>query len=191
MRHRIRTHRRLAGFVLLISVILPTVVVHAETVFKCRGADGAVAYQDRACATSQVGTEVEIAPAPPVAPSPDYGRASESTRTVRSRGVASRSGRSTAAAEVVSYECRAANGEVFYRHGACPKQITAKATSGGSRKRGNAGKESYAVTTRALPRGEVCREMTRAGSIGRGGHERDESISSYDRNLGRDPCRKF
>jgi len=31
--------------------------------------------------------------------------------------------------------------------------------------------------------------MRRAGSSGRKGHEFDESISTYDRNLGNDPCK--
>jgi hypothetical protein len=96
-------------------------------------------------------------------------------------------------AEVVSYECRAGNGELFYRHGACPKQITAKPkTSGGSaRKRDASDAQTYAVTAQPLARGEVCRQMARAGSIGRAGHERDDSVPTYDKNLGRDPCRRY
>jgi hypothetical protein len=95
--------------------------------------------------------------------------------------------------EVVSYECRAANGELFYRHGACPKQITAKSKSSGgnARKRGASDTQTYAVSAQPLARGEVCRQMARAGSIGRAGHERDESVSTYDKNLGRDPCRRY
>jgi len=31
--------------------------------------------------------------------------------------------------------------------------------------------------------------MHRAGAISRAGHEHDEDVSTYDRNLGRDPCR--
>ena len=46
-------------------------------------------------------------------------------------------------------------------------------------------------TSAPLPRGEACRRMAAAGSIGRAGHARDESVSTYDRNLGRDPCRYY
>ncbi|MGH8172496.1 MAG: hypothetical protein ACREPX_05075 [Rhodanobacteraceae bacterium] len=94
---------------------------------------------------------------------------------------------------MVSYECRAANGELFYRHGACPKQISAKssATGASARTRGASDTQSYSVSAQALPRGEVCRQIARAGSIGRGGHERDENVSTYERNLGRDPCRRY
>ena len=108
-----------------------------------------------------------------------YAHASASTHTIRERR------------EIVSYECRAANGEVFYRHGSCPHQITADGAGTASRKRSGGGSSSVSVTAEALPRGEVCRRMAAAGSIGRAGHERDENVSTYDRNLGRDPCRYF
>jgi len=165
-------------------------VANAESVYKCVGADGAVAYQDHACAGRQAESHVQIAPPPPPSASPDYGpasresapaypHASASTHAVRERR------------EIVSYECRAANGEVFYRHGSCPRQIMADGAGTTSRKRSGSGSSSVSVTAEALPRGEVCRRMASAGSIGRAGHERDENVSTYDRNLGRDPCRYF
>jgi hypothetical protein len=161
-------------------------IAHAESVYKCRAADGVVAYQDHACARNAAESSIEIAPPPPVAPSPDYGRdAHESRRSPRA--AASSRAATHDRREAVSYECRAANGELFYRHGGCPGRITADAGSG---KRGRGGASStYAVTSEALPRGEVCRRIAAAGSIGRAGRARDESISTYDRNLGRDPCR--
>jgi len=153
--------------------------VHAGPVYKCRGTDGAIAYQDHACSKASVETEVEIAPAPPPSPSPDYAHAPPRATSVRAHaGVPARR-------ETVSYACRAANGEVFYRHGTCPAKITAKGAPG--RKSG----ESYTVTAEPLSRSEACRRMASAGSIGRAGHERDESVSTYERNLGRDPCRYF
>ena len=140
-------------------------------------------------------SQVEIEPPPPAAPSPDYGRGSGEARGMRASSGAQilrqRSARTSV--EVVSYECRAANGELFYRHGACPKQITAKPKTSGesARKRSASDAQAYAVTAQPLTRSEVCRQMARAGSIGRAGHERDESVSTYDKNLGRDPCRRF
>jgi hypothetical protein len=155
---------------------------HAESVFRCRGADGAVAFQDRPCADAKAQSIVEIAPAPPAQPSPDYGIAS--VREPRAAHV-----RSSARAprEAVSFACHAANGETFYRHGSCPKQIAV--ADSGSHGKSAQGAKTVGVTAEAMPRADVCRELSRGGSIGRSGHARDESISSYDRNLGRDPCR--
>lgn len=164
---------------------------HAESVYRCRGADGAVAFQDRPCASSEAESRVDIAPAPPPSASPDYGLSREGDEHPRAerkpRAPASARSRSGVAREPVSYECRAANGEVFYRHGACPHQITA-AGGADSHKRAR-GAPSVAVSATPLPRSEACRRMASAGSIGRAGHEHDDSISAYDRNLGRDPCR--
>ncbi|HEY6984525.1 MAG TPA: DUF4124 domain-containing protein [Rhodanobacteraceae bacterium] len=162
-------------------------VAVAESVYRCIGADGAVAYQDRACAGSAAESRVEILPAPPPSSSPDYGHTSrEADRHAHAPSFAH--ARTQERRETLSFECRAANGEVFYRHGACPRQITADGAA--SRKRSGAS-ATFSVTGEALPRSEVCRRMARAGSIGRAGHERDESVSTYDRNLGRDPCRYF
>jgi hypothetical protein len=162
---------------------------HAAPVYKCRNDDGAIAFQDHACAVGAAETNVEIAPAPPAAPSPDYGSV---TREPRRAAHAASAARSTTRArgEAVSYECRAQDGEVFYRHGPCPGRIAA--SDAGSSKRGRGGASgSVAVTSQALPRGEVCRRIAAAGAIGRAGHALDESVSTYDRNLGRDPCRYY
>jgi len=40
-----------------------------------------------------------------------------------------------------------------------------------------------------VPRDEACQRIHSAGAIGRAGHQHDEDVSTYDRNLGRDPCR--
>ncbi len=185
------THRRcVAAFTLLLAAAALCASVssaRAESVYKCRSADGGIAFQDRPCAASQSASVVEILPPPPPAPSPDYGRASRGER--RSHAVTR--AHVPERRELVSYECRAANGEVFYRHDSCPKQITAGTTGKASGKRAGKGAQAFAVSARARPRAEVCRELARAGAVGRAGHERDERVSTYDRNLGRDPCRRF
>ena len=186
-----RTFRRCAIFGFGIAIASATWVhaAHAESVYKCRASDGAIAFQDRPCADAGSQSVVEIVPAPSPAPSPpDDGRASPGNRIVHTRGPSSARAGAKPPRDAVSYACHAANGELFYRHGACPKQI---ATQGGNAHGRSAKAQGVGVTAEALPRSEVCRQLARAGAIGRAGHERDESVSTYDRNLGRDPCRYF
>lgn len=192
MRHIARTIR--TTFLLgLLAAAWMCGTAHAESVFKCRGSDGLVAFQDHPCARAEVQSEVELEPAPPAAvvTAADVEPRSDRASRKAAHGRAGYPHTAKAKTDVVSYECRADNGELFYRHGACPKQIRAATTKSGASPRGKAGAQSYAVTAQALDRGEVCRRIARAGSIGRAGHERDETVSTYDRNLGRDPCRRF
>lgn len=203
-RSRVRTrlvlgdsrHRRqgvLSGFPkascsLFVWLILSAVgSAQAAPVYKCLGADGNVAYQDRPCAATQRQASVELAPAPPPAPSPDYGVA---VPAGAARGV-SRGVSRAARAEPQSYECRAANGEVFYRHSACPKSIAGTRLESAANRRQRGGPESIPVSAVPLSRGEACKRLASAGSIGRRGRERDERVSTYERNQGRDACRRY
>ena len=177
------------GALAQIALVLAAHAAHAESVFRCRAADGAIAFQDRPCSNAASTSMVEIAPAPTFAKSPEYGvgHGDRVARAPHERGGTSH-GKRGAAREPMSYECRAANGEVFYRHASCPKTI---GKSGGSgRRRGRGGEtDAIAVSGEALPRSEACRRM--ASGAGRSGRDRDETVSSYDKNLGRDPCRRF
>jgi hypothetical protein len=159
---------------------------HAGGVYRCRDAGGHLAFQDRPCAAGQEQREVAIAPAPPASPSPDYGlsppRPAPGARTGRGGRTAARQDAGTRA-RARSWECRAADGAVFYRHGGCPHAIAGRAARSGR------GAGSVPVTAIALPRDEACRRMAAAGSVGRAGREHDERVSTYDRNAGRDPCR--
>ncbi|MEO5626633.1 MAG: DUF4124 domain-containing protein [Dokdonella sp.] len=163
----------------------------ADSVFKCRDTGGHITYQDHACANTQLETRVEIATAPTPTPSPEYGAVSHAHRPSRheSARAASRHG-GAGTREVVSYECRASNGDVFYRHSGCPKSIK---SSGSTQGRGNSKKPvADSVTVSAVPmtRSEACRRQAASG-LGRAGHEHDDPVSTYDRNAGRDPCRHF
>ncbi|HEY0179387.1 MAG TPA: DUF4124 domain-containing protein [Dokdonella sp.] len=180
------------GGVLLLALAAAGARGADAPVYKCESGDGRVAYQDRACADARRETRIAIAPSPPPAPSPRYAVASaraiaserrapaarHESATRRIHG-ASRRGRD---AEPVSYECRAANGEVFYRHSACPRTIALG-------RDGRRGAASAPVSAIALPRAEACRRA--AESVGRSGRERDDRVSTYERNLGRDPCRRL
>ena len=159
--------------------------VRAESVYKCTDAYDGVAYQTQPCTAAQQQTMLAIAPTPAYAPSPQYAVEHSGKRAPR---------RSTRVAraeprQVTSYECRASDGEVFYRHGGCPRSIAATGSNSRKRGRGRAGGASVSVSARPIPRDEACVQMHRAGAIGRNGREHDEDVSTYERNLGNDPCR--
>ena len=174
-----RWYEWLAGL-LLLSLAFGA---RAGSVYKCVDASGAITFQDQICAAAQAQDEVEIAPAPAYAPSPKYAVEARSSRADArpARFEARSSHRDTA------YECRASDGRVFYRLGACPRSLAPEGGSAGRGKGRGAG-ASVSVSGHLVPREDACAQMRRAGSIGRGGHEFDEQISTYDKNLGRDPC---
>jgi len=164
----------------------------AASVYKCTGAQGEAAYQSQPCADGQQAKVIGIAPAPAYAPSPHY--ALDHDETVRSARTAAR-GRSGERREAapVSYECRAADGQLFYRHGSCPHSIPAahaRAASASTHGKGAARGSgvTVSVSPQRIAREEACHEIQRAGSAGRAGHEHDEVVSTYEHNLGRDPC---
>ena len=192
-RHHTFATSLIRGVAALLLIVAGLATVHAESVFKCRDARGQIAYQDHACANPAQETRIEIAPPPaPVAP-PQYavhGKSQSSHRQVATRSASGHRDRAGA----MSYECRAADGEVFYRHSGCPKSITAAAGNSrlGSGKRKTArgsSTRSVSVSARPLTRSDACKRMASAGSIGRAGHQHDDAVSTYDRNAGRDPCR--
>lgn len=148
----------------------------AAAAYRCHGPDGIVAYQDRPCEAAQRETRVELAPEPPPSPSPDYGVA-----PARRAAVKHAPPRSAARRQALSRECRSDDGEVFYRHGACPKSIRSGKASGAA---------GVAVSAVELSRAEACRRIAAAGSVGRRGRDRDDRVSTYERNAGRDPCRE-
>jgi hypothetical protein len=90
-----------------------------------------------------------------------------------------------------SYECRLPNGEVFYRHDGCPRTASTGSSMTTDSIRGTytTSSNDVAVTSRRISREEACKKMNSAGAIGREGRGRDQQVSTYDKNLGRDPCR--
>jgi len=167
---------KMLGWMMMLVLSALTVAwpAQAQSVYRCRDAKGALAFQDKPCTAGQAQSEVAIEPAPAYAASPDYG-VGKPTRVSHAAHSSSRS--SARNAEPMSYECRAANGEVFYRHGRCPATIRGKGRDA----------TSSAVTSSAIPRAEACARMARTSHAG---SARDETVSTYERNLGRDPCRR-
>ena len=169
---------RAAGWCGVLVLLLFGAAAQAQGVYKCRDARGAVAYQDHACAQGATQSEVELAP-PPLHSSPD------SRQDVPARAAPrARARREARTAQPLSHECRTGDGEVFYRHGGCPKSLARSDVSAGARR--GRGSAATAVSDLALPRTEVCRRLA---ARGRAGHARDERVSTYERNAGRDPCR--
>ena len=172
----------------------------AATVYKCTDGKELVAYQATPCAAHLVSRRITIAPAPrPAAAAvssaaPAKPRASRDKAATPRRAAAprrARAARTVAPAPDQSWECRIGNGEVFYQHSPCPAAAVAshtqrdKATRGRSR----SAAQLTPISGRPLPRAEACRRIHAPSASGRAGHERDEDVSSYERSLGRDPCR--
>jgi hypothetical protein len=169
-------------WVLMLMMLGLVAGVRAQAVYKCTDVQGAIAYQAQACPSSQQETEIAIAPAPAHAASPDYAIVKAQPARYAPAGHA---GRGIARDTRISYECRVAGGEVFYRHSPCPHSVPGDATGTG-KSRGQS--KSLTVSARKVPREEACVQIQRAGAIGRTWRARDEVVSTYDRNLGRDPC---
>lgn len=179
----------------------------AATVYKCTDGKDHVAYQAQPCAAPLHGQVMQLR-AVPIAAAAEPGRrdgtdashsAGQQSRTAPQirRGPALHGHRDTArrdtqadAAEP-SWQCRVANGEVFYQHSPCPDRVATAGSprDGSTRGRRRAAAAMAAVSARPLPRAEACRQIHAASASDRAGHERDEDVSTYERNLGRDPCR--
>ncbi len=149
----------------------------AQTIYKCSGGDGPVAFQQTPCARAQQSQRIDLVlPAAPVAaPAPAAPKPKARTPRTTTR-------RAPAARELQSFECRSAEGALFYRHSACPSSIPRR---GRSAERGDGNSDRVRGTP--IPRSDACRRMR---SPGRDGREHDDNVSTYDRNLGRDPCRR-
>lgn len=184
----------------------------AASVYKCTDGKDHIAYQATPCAPHLATRVMQLREGPVVAPSADNGagvtkpstsaRSRSATaqrvskvRPARGRGAGGRS--ATAArsradeSEPQSWQCRIGNGEVYYQHSPCPRTAIASVELRDSRTRGRSRGAAQAVPVSAmpLPRTEACQRIHAASASGRAGHERDEDVSSYERSLGRDPCR--
>lgn len=169
----------------------------AASIYKCTDARGSPAYQDRPCAHGLQQSMVAIIPPPSSVTPVSYASSARSPAiSPRVHRVAKahvgRSGRSKRVREAMSWECRVANGEVFYRHGSCPKVVSG--SSRASRKahqRGRSRVGMLRVVGHRVARADACRMINETTVSDRFGHERDEQVSTYERNLGRDPCRRY
>ena len=170
----------MTGFLaLLFAVSLANPPVH-----RCVGADGVVRFQDTPCAAGEAASEIRLRREPePIAAAPpepiveqDGDQGEEPTPLAP---VAPPSG-------PVSWRCEVENGEVYFRHDACPPQISEAVALVNSLGETFATVLSHRVRGIAVPRAEACREIERGGRFGA---ERDQRAEPYDKLSGRDPCR--
>lgn len=177
-----RWHEWLAGLFLLGMMA----GARGESVYKCVDAHGVAAYQAQTCDASQRQTVIDIPPAPPLAPSPHYLLARQDAPATRG----ARSPRERAPNEM-AYECRVSDGRIFYRLGTCPHSLGSEVGGESKLRRGKGGsaRGPVHIASRQIPREQACREIHRAGALGRDGHEFDEHVSTYERDLGHDPCK--
>jgi len=172
-----------------LAILLFACGARAGTLYRCVDARGNTAFSDVSCAAGETAQKIDVAAAPAFSPSPQYALPGRDARdSPPPRRAAASAGRQREATAVVarSYECRSVDGQVFYRHAACPHTIEAKSDGLG---RGRAAKKKVEVHAVRVSREDACAQMRRAGASGRLGHAHDEDISSYEKNLGHDPCR--
>lgn len=190
----------LAAFGLL---ALASTAAHAATAYRCQAVRGTTTWQDTPCAAAADGRKVELPAQPLIGASGEAAthRAAEASAS-RSRFQHSRHPRErrpntrvARAKPPMSWECRAADGEVFYRHTRCPASVPGDgvvrgdgmlASRGRSRRGGAWGR--IAVHGSKIPRAEACRRIHAVGAATRDGHAHDENVSVYDHLMGRDPC---
>lgn len=191
----------MAALLLVLSNIAPG--AHAAPVYRCVDAHGRVAFQDAPCATHARQNKLDIQPLPTIGDPAEIAAITHRKNAARERHGSSsaRSKRASTRRELAkaetSWECHAADGEVFYRHTRCPGSVPGDGTV----RRGYAEKLSSSRTRNRqgawgrvpvhgtkISRTEACRRIHSAGAAGRDGHARDETVSTYDHLMGRDPC---
>ncbi len=179
--------------------------LHAGPVYKCLDAHGAVAFQDTPCAARSAQAKLDVTGQPlidPDAPSAVSLARKGRTTAARSRASGGRASaaRTKSAKPVMSWECRAADGEVFYRHTRCPSSLPGdgvarwadgNGVSGARSRRGRGAWAPVPVRGTRITREQACRRINATATAGRDGHERDEKVSAYDHSMGRDPCRGY
>lgn len=185
-----------AAFALLLMTLAAG--TQAASIYKCVSANGRIAFRDTPCATHARQTKMDLAGLPLMDPGAPRHGSSRRTRTAskrsRTRHRRARLHRHTAP---ISWECRAADGEVFYRHTRCPGSVPGDGVvrtryaeafrASHPRKRWNAWSR-VSVHGVKIPRAEACRRIHSAGAAIRDGHRRDAHVSTYDRLVGRGPC---
>lgn len=178
--------------------VLAAGAAHAASVYRCVDAHGRLSFQDTPCPAHTQQSRIHLSPQPLIgAPDEATGHSASSKHAherARSRRHPPRTRR---ARPRMSWECHAADGEVFYRHKRCPSSIRgdgvvrsryAEKMSGGRSRRRHDAWGRVRVHGVKITRAEACRRIHSAGAAARDGHLRDATVSTYDHLMGRDPC---
>jgi hypothetical protein len=193
-----RSNAWLTGLAWALSMWGIASCAHAAAIYKCVGANGSLSFRDTPCAVHARQTKMDLAGLPLIDPGAPRHKA---PARVRKPSTHLRKGHSRAHAhprtQPMSWECRADDGEVFYRHTRCPGSVPGDGVvrsryaeeMASSRTRSRQGAWSRVrVHGRKISRAEACRRIHSAGAAVRDGHARDETVSTYDHLMGRDPC---
>lgn len=187
----IRTDIARASFFLVFVCIAAG--AHAASVYKCVDAQGHLAYRDTPCAAQAQQRKVELQSLPTIGDASEVAAqrhtnsapvraSSRKTHGAPRKHSSSRLARDNAE---TSWECRGADGEVFYRHTRCPGSVPGDGTvrserveqTKNSRTRGRQGAWGrVSVHGTKISRAEACRRIHSAGAAGRDGHARDETV---------------
>jgi hypothetical protein len=170
----------------------------AASIYQCTNGQHATTFRDTPCAAHAQQRKITVTPQPLIgAPGEHAARMAATSRQHTTRRPRKRAAHARRVKPVMSWECRAADGEVFYRHTRCPSSVpgdgvvrdsyAASFNTGHSRRRHNAWSRVPVHGTK-IPRAEACERIESAGASGRDGHLRDERVSTYDHLMGRDPC---
>lgn len=205
---RFRTRRKRRVCWPLLVLLLAAFSAHAESVYRCVDAHGATAFQATPCGARARQAEVELRQQPLIDADAPVATMS-SVQMIRTgpayhlpkHSRARRSDRVRSRKQAISWECRASDGEVFYRHARCPHSVRgdgiARSDDGaqprltrshGKRARIRDAWSPVPVSARKVSRADACRQINAAAAVDRDGHARDEQVSVYDHNVGRDPC---
>lgn len=191
---RTNAHHAICFFLLWVTVAS----AHAASVYKCVDAQGHLAYRDTPCAARAHELKLDLQPQPLIGAPGEH--AARVVAQSRPRGVPHSRAQTRQPAHpkaLTSWECQAADGEVFYRHTRCPGSVPGDGTvrndhvaeTKHSRKHSRQGAWGrVSVHGKKISRAEACQRIHAAGAAGRDGHTRDETVSTYDHLMGRDPC---
>ncbi len=164
----------------------------AEPIYKCIDQQGNIAFQGQHCPVQQREQPMVIrslVASPATEQSPEKPNNGKLLRAPHFRRNSSAGVREKTLAPLMSYECRMASGDIFYRHSACPVLPLNTASPRKLNDRARSSAKLRKISSRKVTRVEACRKIHAASASDRRGYLYDEQISTYDRNLGRDPCR--